>query len=179
MPSPMDAELRVQDSPVPTQIVFVFFGSIAMAPIDCTDCLSNTGLKVVPLSIDFQTPPLAAATKSVVFPPSLKPVTAEMRPLIVADPMLRASRPDRTLESAVGAAVFAVSGGGGFVEAGAPTGAAMMARATDPFCAGYLKSASSNSTFASACSTVMREFLGPPWRPDSMEKGIHTPATCA
>ena len=62
MPLPIETELRVQVSPVPTQTVFGFDGSIAIAPIDCTGCLSNTGLKVVPPSIDFQTPPLAAPT---------------------------------------------------------------------------------------------------------------------
>ena len=49
-------------SPVPTQTFFGFFGSIVTAPIDCTGCLSKTGLKVVPPSSDFQTPPLAAPT---------------------------------------------------------------------------------------------------------------------
>ena len=42
--------------------VFGFFGSMATAPIDCTGCLSKTGLKVVPPFTDFQTPPLAAPT---------------------------------------------------------------------------------------------------------------------
>ena len=58
----MDTELRVQDSPVPTQITCAFFGSMAMAPIDCTGCRSKTGLKVVPPSWLFHTPPLAAPT---------------------------------------------------------------------------------------------------------------------
>jgi hypothetical protein len=54
--------LRVQPSPVPTQTVRSFVGSIATAPIDCTGCLSKTGLKVVPPSSDFHTPPEAAPT---------------------------------------------------------------------------------------------------------------------
>ncbi len=58
----METELRVHDSPVPTQTVCGFFGSIATAPIDCTGCLSKTGLKVVPPSWLFQTPPLADPT---------------------------------------------------------------------------------------------------------------------
>ncbi len=62
MPSPIETLLRVQDSPVPTQTTFGFFGSIVTAPIDCTGCLSKTGLKVVPPLTDFQTPPLAAPT---------------------------------------------------------------------------------------------------------------------
>ena len=70
MPSPIETELRVHASPVPTQTFFGFFGSIAMAPIDCTGCLSKTGLNVVPPSTDFQTPPLAAPTKSVTLPSS-------------------------------------------------------------------------------------------------------------
>ena len=60
MPLPMDVLLRVHASPVPTQTVFGFFGSMAMAPIDCAGCLSKTGLYVVPPLTDFQTPPLAA-----------------------------------------------------------------------------------------------------------------------
>src|ERR1700739_3685029 len=48
MPLPIDAELRVQLSPVPTQTTFGSDGSSAMAPIDCTPCLSKTGLNVVP-----------------------------------------------------------------------------------------------------------------------------------
>jgi hypothetical protein len=62
MPLPIDVELRVHASPLPTQIVLGFVGSIAIAPIDWTCCLSNTGLNVVPPSCDFHTPPDAAPT---------------------------------------------------------------------------------------------------------------------
>ena len=62
MPLPTEVLLRVQASPVPTQMILDDCGSIVMAPIDCTDSLSNIGLKVVPPLIDFQTPPLAAPT---------------------------------------------------------------------------------------------------------------------
>ena len=62
MPSPTDTLLRIHDSPVPTQITLGFLGSIVTAPIDCTGCLSNTGLNVVPPFVDFHTPPLAAPT---------------------------------------------------------------------------------------------------------------------
>ena len=55
-------EFRIQLSPVPTQTVFGSFGSMAMAPIDCTGCLSNFGVNVVPPFVDFHTPPLAAPT---------------------------------------------------------------------------------------------------------------------
>src|SRR6266550_6260522 len=87
--------LRVHDSPVPTQTFFEFFGSAAIAPIDCTACSSNTGRYRVPLSSDFQTPPLAAPTNSVILPDGSRvPAMAEIRPLIVAEPMLRAPRPE-------------------------------------------------------------------------------------
>src|SRR5207249_12292243 len=95
IPSPIETLLRVHDSPVPTQTFFEFFGSSAMAPIDCTGCSSNIGRNRVPLSSDFQTPPLAAPTKSVILPDGSRvPAIAEMRPLIVAEPMLRAPRPE-------------------------------------------------------------------------------------
>src|SRR5215469_3929651 len=91
----MDTLLRVHDSPVPTQTFFEFFGSSAMAPIDCTGCSSNTGRYRVPPSSDFQTPPLAEPTKSVILPDgSRTPTMQEIRPLIAADPMLRAPSPE-------------------------------------------------------------------------------------
>src|SRR6266568_6189598 len=99
MPSPMETLLRVHDSPVPTQTFFGFFGSSAIAPIDCTRCSSNTGRYRVPLSSDFQTPPLAAPTKSVILPDGSRvPAMAEMRPLIAAEPILRAPRPEMLAE---------------------------------------------------------------------------------
>src|SRR6267142_3226335 len=99
MPSPIDTLLRVHDSPLPTQIFFEFFGSIAIAPIDCADCSSNTGRKRVPPSSDFQIPPLAAPTKRVILPEgSFTPAMAEMRPLIAADPILRAPSPEIVAE---------------------------------------------------------------------------------
>src|SRR6266851_9583562 len=99
MPSPIETLLRVHDSPVPAQIVFGFFGSIATAPIDCAPALSNTGLNVVPPFVDFQTPPLAAPTYTVKRCPSCTASSAAMRPLIAADPMLRAPRPEMVSES--------------------------------------------------------------------------------
>ena len=60
---------------------------------------SNTGWYRVPLSSDFQTPPLAAPTKSVILPDGSRvPAIAEIRPLIVAEPMLRAPRPEMVAE---------------------------------------------------------------------------------
>src|SRR6185295_300725 len=95
----MDTLLRVHVSPVPTQTFFEFSGSSAIAPIDCTGCSSNTGRYRVPLSSDFQTPPLAAPTNNVILPEGSRlPAIAEMRPLIVAEPMLRAPRPEIVAE---------------------------------------------------------------------------------
>src|SRR5262245_24748184 len=99
IPSPIETLLRVHDSPVPTQTFFEFFGSSSIAPIDCTGCSSNTGRYRVPLSSDFQTPPLAAPTNSVILPDGSRvPAIAETRPLIVAEPMLRAPRPEMVAE---------------------------------------------------------------------------------
>src|SRR3954453_19737500 len=99
MPLPMDTMFRVHDSPVPTQTFFEFLGSRAIAPTDCTGCSSNTGRNTVPPSSDFQTPPVAAPTKMVSLPlGSRLAASAEMRPLIVADPMLRAPRPEMVAE---------------------------------------------------------------------------------
>src|ERR1700733_13634755 len=104
MPSPTETLLRVQDSPVPTQTFIGFEGSTAMAPIDCTGCSSNTGLNVVAPSVDFHTPPLAAPTKSVTLPDgSVYPASAEMRPLMAADPTLRAPSPEIVPASSTGA----------------------------------------------------------------------------
>ena len=66
-----------------------------MAPMDCTSCLSKIGRKVVPPSLDFHTPPDAAPTSNVVLPSaSGRAAMAAMRPLIAAEPMLRAPRPE-------------------------------------------------------------------------------------
>src|SRR2546423_1419599 len=95
MPLPIETLLRVQLSPVPTQIFFESFGSSVIAPIDCTGCSSKTGLYRVPLSSDFQTPPLAEPTKIVSLPFASRMASiAATRPLIAADPMLRAPRPE-------------------------------------------------------------------------------------
>src|SRR5271167_3957330 len=94
MPSPMETLFRTQLSPVPAHTTLGFEGSTVTAPMDCTSGVSKTGLKLVPPFTDFQTPPLADPTKTVSRPFSLTAVTAEMRPLIVADPMLRAGKPE-------------------------------------------------------------------------------------
>src|ERR1700730_5944562 len=95
----METLLRVQDSTVPAQIASVEFGWIARAPMDCAVCLSNVGLKVVPPLTNFHPPPLAAPTYTVIRPFSLTAVSAAMRPLIVAEPMFRAPRPEMESES--------------------------------------------------------------------------------
>src|SRR5712692_4899334 len=102
MPSPTETELRIQASPVPTQTVFELDGPMATAPTDCAVCLSKTGLNRVPPSSDFHTPPDAAPTNTVVLPSLFRAATAETRPLMAAEPMLRAERPERTPESKTG-----------------------------------------------------------------------------
>src|SRR5215472_6194128 len=99
MPSPMETLLRVQASPLPTQIVLGDCGSTVIAPMDSTGSLSNTGLNVVPPFVDFQTPPLAAPTYTVSRPFSLTAAMAATRPLIAAEPMFRAPRPETVSES--------------------------------------------------------------------------------
>src|SRR5262249_49067691 len=94
-------EFRIQLSPVPTQTTLGSFGSIAIAPIDCTSSLSNLGANVVPPFVDFQTPPLAAPTYTVRRLPSCTAAIAVTRPDIAADPILRAPRPDVVSESTV------------------------------------------------------------------------------
>src|SRR5882672_1486491 len=93
----METELRVQASPVPAHTMLGRLGSIASAPIDWTGCLSKTGSKVVPPSRDLQTPPLAEPTKSSTLPSGVgRAATAAMRPLMAAEPMLRAPSPEIT-----------------------------------------------------------------------------------
>jgi hypothetical protein len=56
-------------------------------------------LYVVPPFTDFQTPPLAAPTKTVMRPSSSTASTAAMRPLMVAEPMFRAGNPETVAAS--------------------------------------------------------------------------------
>src|SRR5215469_4160595 len=115
MPLPSETLLRVQASPVPAQIVLGDCGSMAIAPMDWTGSLSNTGLNVVPPLVDFQTPPLAAPTYTVSRPFSLTAAIAATRPLIAAEPMFRAPRPEMASESNL-----ASCAGAGSVKSGAP-----------------------------------------------------------
>src|SRR5215469_9901688 len=99
MPLPMDTLFRVQLSPDPTHTILWLEGSMVTAPIDCTSCWSNTDLKVVVPLMDFHTPPLAEPAKTVILPFSSTPSMAAMRPLMAAEPMLRALRPEIVPES--------------------------------------------------------------------------------
>src|SRR5471030_765101 len=63
--------------------------------MDWVVSLSKIGRKVVPPSLDFHTPPEAAPTSMVVLPSgSARAAMAAMRPLMAAEPMLRAPRPE-------------------------------------------------------------------------------------
>src|SRR3954463_10586030 len=172
MPSPIETLLRVQDSPLPTQTFFEFLGSIAIAPIDCTGCSSNTGRKRVPLSSDFQMPPLAAPTKRVILPDgSFTPAIAEIRPLIVAEPMLRAPRPEMVAE--LNGASLAPRAS--VLTRIRPDNAEMIQRICY-FEVGNLKIASSTVMFGSALSITIFCLSGAPLRPASVENGRKTPA---
>src|ERR1022692_4374525 len=94
MPSPIETLFRTQLSPVLAQTTLGSFGSMATAPIDCAPALSNTGLNVVPPFTDFHTPPLADAANPVRRPASLPHAPAAIRPLISAEPILRAVKPE-------------------------------------------------------------------------------------
>ena len=83
MPSPMETLFRIQASPVPTQTILEFEGSIATAPIDCTSGRSNTGLERGAAVDRFPDAAAGGAANTVSRPLSLTAVTAAMRPLIV------------------------------------------------------------------------------------------------
>src|SRR5258708_7944414 len=99
LPSPPYPLFRVRGSPFPPHAAFGWGGSTAPAPIACTVSRSNPGLYVVPPFTDFQTPPLAAPTNTVMRPFSSTASSAAIRPLMGADPMLRAGRPDTVAAS--------------------------------------------------------------------------------
>src|SRR6266581_1439390 len=99
MPSPMETLFLVQLSPEPTHTVLWLEGSIVTAPIDWTLSRSKTGLNVVAPLIDFHTPPLADPANTVIFPSSSTASTAAMRPLMVAEPIFLAERPEMVPES--------------------------------------------------------------------------------
>src|SRR4051812_29234337 len=79
-------------------MTFVSLGAIARTPIEMIDLSSNTGRQVVPLFVDFQIPPPAAATKSVLEGPGM-PTTSESRPWKFAGPTVRHRNPATVAES--------------------------------------------------------------------------------
>ena len=81
---------------------------MATEPMDCTASLSKTGSKVVPPSLDRHTPPEAAPTRTVVLPSAaVWASSAETRPAMVAEPMLRIPRPEIETDGALAAGVGA------------------------------------------------------------------------
>src|SRR2546422_4819620 len=180
MPSPIDALFRVQASPWPTKIALGFFGSIVIAPIDWTACLSNTGLKVVPPFTDFHTPPLAAPTYTVSRGPSCTAASAAMRPLIAADPMLRAPRPEMVAES-----TFTDARGGAVCAPAAPASRTVSAAAQQlpnrgviiaQSLAGFWKRRACIRTIGPIFSIVIFCLFSPPLPPLSIEYGREHPA---
>ena len=171
-PSPIDTLFRVQASPVPTQITCGFLGSTAIAPMDCTGCLSNTGLYVVPPFTDFHTPPLAAPTYTVRRDPSCTAARAATRPLIAAEPMLRAPRPEIVSESTFTGCCEATTR--------ASIQGTVMAQSSLPagcFGSGFAKRPSSIGTLASIFSNVIFCTSSLPLRRVSTEYGRYHPAT--
>src|ERR1051325_11129440 len=81
-PSPVAAASRIaQPSPVPAHTGFGSDGAVASDPIACTPCLSNTGRNVLPLSVDFHTPPDAAPRYQVRESPTTPAIAAKRPPL--------------------------------------------------------------------------------------------------
>ncbi len=103
---------------------------------------------------------------------------AEMRPLIVAEPMLRAPRPETTALSNTGAAPAPTEGGATGSGADA-CGSATTTLFTLAPAAGKRNIASSTSTLTSTRSTVWKASRGASLRPPADENDIHTPATCS
>ncbi|MFT3917410.1 MAG: hypothetical protein QM704_25990 [Anaeromyxobacteraceae bacterium] len=162
---------------MPTQTRRGSLGSMAMAPIDCTPARSKTGRKVVPPSVDFHTPPLAAPAKIVVLPSTLRAATADTRPLITAAPTLRAPRPESTPASTRAGPAAAGAAGAAARDTSAAAGRA--GRAGGAAAPGKRKVASSSAAFASARSTTARHWRGAFFGPPSSANGNHTPSTCS
>src|SRR6476620_1150983 len=80
MPLPITSASRIaQASPVPAHTWCGLDCDTASAPMACTGMESNTGRNVLPLSLDFHTPPDALPTYHVFGSPGT-PTTAAMRP---------------------------------------------------------------------------------------------------
>src|SRR3954466_2496377 len=81
MPSPtMSASRIAHASPVPAHTMFGSDCDVASEPIAWTDCLSNTGTNVLPLSTDFHTPPDAAPRYQVFRSPATPAIDAKRPP---------------------------------------------------------------------------------------------------
>ena len=98
MPQPGEMVLRESSSPVPAQTCVVSLGAMASSPIDTQRWLSNTGRNVMPALVVFQIPPAAPAMKNV-FDGLGMPTTLEVRPPMLAGPMLRQRKPASRVES--------------------------------------------------------------------------------
>src|SRR3954454_13784917 len=167
---------------MPAQTAFGFFGSMAIAPIDCTGCLSKTGLDVGPPLNDFQTPPLAAPTYSVMRFASCTASMAAVRPDIAAEPMLRAPRPEIVSESTVtGVAGGAWRVSGSDAGSGAFGNASLrgsgVSTTTLAALPGRTNSALAIGTFASIFEYVVFCRFGFPFTPFSIENGRYQPLT--
>jgi hypothetical protein len=128
----------------------------------------------VPASSDFHTPPLAAPTKTVILPDgSLIAAIADIRPLMVAEPMLRAPRPEIVAElngacSAADAKPKAITETSNKID---------NRIISNYFGVGKRNIASSIGTLASALAMIIFCLSGSPLRPESMAKGRKTPLT--
>src|SRR4051812_33096300 len=81
MPSPTTSASRIAHaSPVPAHTVLGSDCDVASEPIAMASCLSNTGRKVLPLSVDFQTPPDAAPRYQVLGSPATPAIDATRPP---------------------------------------------------------------------------------------------------
>jgi hypothetical protein len=60
MPLPIETLLRMNASPVPTQITSVAEGAMAIAPTEAASCSSKIGVQWWPPSVERKTPPDAA-----------------------------------------------------------------------------------------------------------------------
>src|ERR1700676_940393 len=90
-PSPHEELCRLLGSPLPTHTTDGSEGAMAMSPIVETPSLSNTGRKVVPLLVVFQTPPEATPIYTMLGLLSTT-ATSSMRPPNTAGPISRNSR---------------------------------------------------------------------------------------
>src|SRR2546427_13154892 len=107
-----------------------------------------------------------------VLPSTFVAATAETRPLIVADPMFRASRPEMTPSS--NETLAGAAGGGASNEGGRASGPATISRAMVP--CGYSKRRSPIGAVAPALSTIEWALPGAPLRPRLVGGGMQAPA---